>query len=77
MVGVFTMGTLLRRFPRDLRNNLGKYLGIFLLLVVSIALVSGFLSAASSISKIIEDMPENTLSKMDNLALRSRRMIKP
>ena len=58
MVGAFTMGTLLRRFPRDLRNNLGKYLGIFLLLVVSIALVAGFLSAASSISKIIEDMPE-------------------
>lgn len=58
MVGAFTMGTLLRRFPRDLRNNLGKYLGIFLLLVVSIALVAGFLSAASSISKIIEDMPD-------------------
>ena len=56
MVGAFTMGTLLRRFPRDLRNNLGKYLGIFLLLVVSIALVAGFLSAASSISKIIEEM---------------------
>lgn len=52
------MGTLLRRFPRDLRNNLGKYLGIFLLLVVSIALVAGFLSAASSISKIIEEMPD-------------------
>lgn len=58
MVGAFTMGTLLRRFPRDLRNNLGKYLGIFLLLVVSIALVAGFLSAASSISKIIEEMPD-------------------
>lgn len=52
------MGTLFRRLPRELRANLGKYLGIFLLLVLSIALVSGFLAAASSISKIIDTMPE-------------------
>ena len=51
------MGVLLRRFPRELRGNAGKYAGIFLLLAVSIALVAGFLSAASSISIIIEKMP--------------------
>ena len=48
---------LIKRFPRELRNNLGKYLGIFLLMSVSIALTSGFLLAANSISVIIQEMP--------------------
>ena len=48
---------LIKRFPRELRNNLGKYLGIFLLMSVSIALTSGFLLTANSISVIIEEMP--------------------
>ena len=52
------MSPLTKRFPRELRNNLGKYLGIFLLMSVSIALTSGFLLAANSISTIIDDMPE-------------------
>ena len=46
------------RFPRELKNNLGKYLGIFLLMSVTIALTSGFLLAAHSIGVIIDDMPE-------------------
>ena len=49
---------LRKRFPRELKNNLGKYLGIFLLMSVTIALTSGFLLAAHSIGVIINDMPE-------------------
>lgn len=50
------MTPLARRLPRELRNNLGKYLGIFLLMTGSIALTSGFLLAAHSIGRIIESM---------------------
>ena len=49
---------LRKRFPRELKNNLGKYLGIFLLMSVTIAPTSGFLLAAHSIGVIIDDMPE-------------------
>lgn len=49
---------LRKRFPRELKNNLGKYLGIFLLMSVTIALTSGFLLAAHSIGVIIDGMPE-------------------
>ena len=47
---------LRKRFPRELKNNLGKYLGIFLLMSVTIALTSGFLLAAHSIAVIIDDI---------------------
>lgn len=50
------MTPLARRLPRELRHNLGKYLGIFLLMCASIALTSGFLLAAHSISVIIDGM---------------------
>jgi len=43
---------LTKRFPRELKNNLGKYLGMFLLLSLAIAFTSGFLVAASSIELI-------------------------
>lgn len=49
---------LRKRFPRELKDNLGKYLGIFLLMSVTIALTSGFLLTAHSIGVIIDDMPE-------------------
>ena len=52
------MSPLTKRLPRELVHNIGKYLGIFLLMAVSIALTSGFLLAAHSISVIIDDMPE-------------------
>ena len=52
------MRPLIKRLPRELVHNIGKYLGIFLLMAVSIALTSGFLLAAHSISVIIDDMPE-------------------
>ncbi len=50
------MTPLARRLPRELRNNLGKYIGIFLLMTGSIALTSGFLLAAHSIGRIIDSM---------------------
>ena len=50
---------LLKRLPRGLRSNLGKYLGIFALMTSSIALVSGFLLAASSIQVINSTMRDD------------------
>ena len=50
------LSPLAKRFPRELKNNLGKYLGIFAMMVMAIGLTSGFLAAASSISKIIDGM---------------------
>ena len=47
------MSPLTKRLPRELKHNLGKYLGIFLLMALSCALVSGFLVAASSIQTIM------------------------
>ena len=50
---------LRKRLPRELRNNLGKYLGMFLLLTVAIAFTSGFLVAASSIELIGNNMRQD------------------
>ncbi len=50
---------LLKRLPREFKNNLGKYLGLFLLLTIAIAFTSGFLVAASSIELIDLNMREN------------------
>ena len=50
------MTPLASRLPRELRNNIGKYLGIFLLMCGAIALTSGFLLAAHSIGSIIDEM---------------------
>lgn len=50
------LSPLAKRFPRELKNNLGKYLGIFAMMVMAIGLTSGFLSAASSISKLMDGM---------------------
>lgn len=50
------MSPLAKRLPRELRRNLGKYLGIFMLMCGSIALTSGFLLAAHSIGCLIDDM---------------------
>ena len=52
------MSPLNKRLPRDLRNNLGKYLGIFLLFLCAIAMSAGYLSAAHSIEVIQNDMHE-------------------
>ena len=50
------MSPLFKRLPRELRNNLGKYLGIFLLMCGSVAMTSGFLLAAHSIEVIMDGM---------------------
>ena len=50
---------LTKRLPRELKNNLGKYLGMFLLLALAIAFTSGFLVAASSIEIIGNSMRED------------------
>ncbi len=55
------LSPLAKRFPRELKNNLGKYLGIFAMMVMAIGLTSGFLAAASSISKIIGGMDDACL----------------
>lgn len=53
------MTPLAKRLPRELRRNIGKYLGIFLLMCGSIALTSGFLLAAHSIGCLIDDMRDD------------------
>ena len=53
------MTPLIRRLLRELRHNLGKYLGIFLLMCGSIALTSGFLLAAHSIGCLIDNMRDD------------------
>lgn len=55
------MTPLVKRLPREFKNNLGKYLGILLLMVAAISLVSGFLVAASSILKIESTVHEDYL----------------
>ena len=47
---------LARRIPREFRNNLGRYLGMFAMMVLAIAFTNGFLVAASSIETIIDGM---------------------
>ena len=50
---------LAKRFPRDLKNNIGKYLGMFLLLVVAISMTTGFLASAASIEKILQNVRDD------------------
>ncbi len=50
------MNPLTKRLPRELKNNFSKYAAIFLMMVFAIGITSGFLSAASSIEKLIGTM---------------------
>lgn len=52
------MSPLNRRLPRELRHNLGKYLGLFFLLFLSISMASGFLVSARSIQRVVADTRE-------------------
>ena len=47
-----------KRHARELRHNLGRYIGIFLLMAASIAMVSGYLAAASSIEYLFNEIPQ-------------------
>ena len=53
------MSPLNKRLPREFKSNLGKWLGIALLLILTISMVAGFLMAASSIEKILNSMDED------------------
>ena len=46
-----------KRHLRELRHNLGRYIGIFALMAASIAMVAGFLAGASSIEKMFSEIP--------------------
>ena len=47
-----------KRHLRELRHNLGRYLGIFSLLAFTIAMVAGFLVGAGSIERMFAEIPE-------------------
>lgn len=49
------MSPLNKRLPREFRHNLGKYLGLFFLICLTISMVSGFLVACRSIQRLIEE----------------------
>lgn len=52
------MSPINRRLPRELRHNIGKYLGLFFLLFLSISIASGFLVSARSIQRVVADTRE-------------------
>lgn len=49
---------LVKRYPRELRHNLGKYLGLFFMMAFATAFTSGFLLSADSIKVMLNDMDE-------------------
>ena len=68
------MTPLAKRLPRDFVHNLGKYLGIFVLMTFAISFTSGYLSAAASMQEMcdgirerynVEDLYITTLYAMD------------
>ena len=58
-----------KRLPREFRKDFGKYLVIFLLLVITIGFVSGFLVADGSMIKLIMKGLTNIIQKTDISAL--------
>lgn len=42
---------LRKRYPRELKRNLGRYVSIFLMLMMTIALMSGFLSVSDGVQE--------------------------
>lgn len=47
-----------KRFPRELRNNIGKYLGLFFMMLIAVAFTGGYLLAANSMETILNGMKE-------------------
>ena len=58
-----------KRLPREFRKDFGKYLVIFLLLVITIGFVSGFLVADGSMIKAYNEGIDNIIQKTDISAL--------
>ena len=50
------MSPLNRRIPRELHHDLGKYLGLFVLIAMTIAMVSGYLVAVRSIQRTLAEL---------------------
>ena len=53
------MSPINKRLPRELRHNFGKYAGLFLLIALCIAMVSGYLVGARSVLRIISETNES------------------
>ena len=49
---------LYKRFPRELRSNIGKYLGLFFMMLIAVAFTGGYLLAANSMEVILNGMEE-------------------
>ena len=56
-----------KRLPRELKHDFGKYLVIFLFMVMMISLVSGFLVADNSVKQSYDEALKNIILKMDIL----------
>ena len=60
---------LWRRIPKELKEELGKYIVIFLFMVITTGMVSGFMVAGESTIHLT-----NTTWRMDILICRMRRL---
>ena len=60
---------LWRRIPKELKEELGKYIVIFLFMVITTGMVSGFMVAGESMKKTYD-----TTWRMDILICRMRRL---
>ena len=62
---------LAKRLPRELRNNLGKYLGMFLLLTLAIAFTSGYSLSGNYGARADQEqlhvIRENSVYRINNL----------
>ena len=63
---------LLKRLPKELKADLGKYLVIFLFMILTIGLVSGFLVAGSSMSAAYDESFEKYNIEDGNFTLSSK-----
>ena len=63
---------LRKRIPRELKGEFGKYLVVFLLMVLTIGFVSGFLVADGSMLKAYNESFDNITSKTEIFVLRKR-----
>lgn len=59
---------LRKRIPRELKGEFGKYLVVFILMVTTIGMVSGFLVADGSMIQAYNEDLKNTTSKMETSA---------
>lgn len=46
---------LTKRIPREIKNDLGKYIALFLFLIISIGFISGFLVAGDSMKSAFDN----------------------